>query len=346
VPTSLVLFLLLLAVALTAWAPPASATSKVDVVVIDNGDRLTGEIKGLERGRLSFKTTATDKIQVEWENVVSLTGYDYYAVQTAAGLDLFGAIRPDTTDSTRLVIWNLGGSASIRLLDMVSIKPVKKTFFGRIDGAIDFGFSFTQASKLLQYTLSSDATYRAEVFDTGYKLNSTLDVQGDETTSRNDLSFSFNRFFPGKKLATGRALLQSNRELGFDLRFVGSLGGGTYFWKDNHKVSSLVLGLSVNTEKPIDSDEIITNLEGLISGSFSLFYYQSPKRSIDFVINMYPGITDRDRFRMEANGKLRVEVISDFFIALSVLESYDSKPPAEGAAKNDLTLSTSLGYSF
>ena len=48
----------------------AIAANKTDVVTFVNGDRLTGEVKSLERGRLRFKTDATDTISIEWDNVV------------------------------------------------------------------------------------------------------------------------------------------------------------------------------------------------------------------------------------------------------------------------------------
>lgn len=45
-------------------AMPAIGAPKTDVVVFNNGDRLTGEVKSLERGRLCFETDATDTISI------------------------------------------------------------------------------------------------------------------------------------------------------------------------------------------------------------------------------------------------------------------------------------------
>src|SRR5690606_8136846 len=64
----------------TAWAAP-----KTDVIVLVNGDRLTGEVKGLERGKLSFKTDATGTIQVEWDKVASLQSGQYLQVELTSG---------------------------------------------------------------------------------------------------------------------------------------------------------------------------------------------------------------------------------------------------------------------
>lgn len=41
---------------------PQFANANTDVVYFHNGDRLTGDIKSLERGKLRFKTAATNTI--------------------------------------------------------------------------------------------------------------------------------------------------------------------------------------------------------------------------------------------------------------------------------------------
>ena len=55
--------------------------------------------------------------------------------------------------------------------------------------------------------------------------------------------------------------------------------------------------------------------------------------------------------RAELNAKVRWEIVKDFFFGLTLLESYDSEPlsgTADGTetARTDLTLTTTLGWSF
>jgi hypothetical protein len=71
-------------------AGTALAAPKTDVIVLVNGDRLTGEVKGLERGKLSFKTDATGTIQVEWNKVASLWSDQYLQVELTSGLRYAG----------------------------------------------------------------------------------------------------------------------------------------------------------------------------------------------------------------------------------------------------------------
>ena len=54
-------------------APPAVAAPKTDVVVLENGDRVTGEIKGLEHNRLRLSTDHMGTIYIEWDKIARLS---------------------------------------------------------------------------------------------------------------------------------------------------------------------------------------------------------------------------------------------------------------------------------
>ena len=46
--------------------PALSARPKTDVLILKNGDHLTGEVKGLQYARLSFKTDTMETVSVKW----------------------------------------------------------------------------------------------------------------------------------------------------------------------------------------------------------------------------------------------------------------------------------------
>ena len=74
-------------------AAPTIAQADTDVVVFDNGDRLTGEIKSLERGKLRFKTEATDTISIEWDNVAFLSSEQNIQVELFDGKRYLGQLK-------------------------------------------------------------------------------------------------------------------------------------------------------------------------------------------------------------------------------------------------------------
>jgi len=71
-------------------ASPATAAPKTDVLVFLNGDRLTGEVKSLERGRLRFNTDATGTIAIEWDDIASLQSNQNIQVESEGGVRYLG----------------------------------------------------------------------------------------------------------------------------------------------------------------------------------------------------------------------------------------------------------------
>ncbi len=59
-----------------------------------------------------------------------------------------------------------------------------------------------------------------------------------------------------------------------------------------------------------------------------------------------PSLSDSGRVRVEFRSRLRREIVKDFFLSLSLYDSYDSDPPVIGVERNDWGLTSSLGWSF
>ena len=53
-------------------AGAADAAPKTDVIEFLNGDHLTGEVKSLQQGILTFKTDMMSTVSIKWEHVRSL----------------------------------------------------------------------------------------------------------------------------------------------------------------------------------------------------------------------------------------------------------------------------------
>ena len=77
-----------------AIAIPLFAREKTDVVVMNNGDRLTGEIKGLDSGTLSVSFDYINGTSsVDWSKVDHLESKQLFLVKTQDGSVYTGALR-------------------------------------------------------------------------------------------------------------------------------------------------------------------------------------------------------------------------------------------------------------
>ena len=74
--------------------PSAALAAKTDVVVLKNGDRVTGEVKGVDRARLELSTDTMSSVYIEIEEISEITAQENFEVEDTAGLRHYGALRP------------------------------------------------------------------------------------------------------------------------------------------------------------------------------------------------------------------------------------------------------------
>ena len=77
----------------------------------------------------------------------------------------------------------------------------------------------------------------------------------------------------------------------------------------------------------------------------NIFKHTVPKTTLTANVSVFPGITETDRLRVNADITLRNEIIRSVFWDLSVYGTWDNRP-AQGAAEEDYGIVTSLGASF
>ena len=61
-------------------------------MVLDNGNRITCEIKSLDRGRLKIGTDALETVTVYWQRVVAVASPRLFEVEVESGSRYFGAL--------------------------------------------------------------------------------------------------------------------------------------------------------------------------------------------------------------------------------------------------------------
>lgn len=330
---------------------PLFASANTDVVVFDNGDRLTGEIKSLERGRLRFKNDATDTISIEWDNVAFLSSDQNIQVETYDGRRYLGQLK--LSPSVRKVNVQLGDEyVELDATSVVLLTPIEDKGFERVDGDITAGYNFAKADSVEQMNLGLSMESRGEYRSIGVNLNSSISNSNqNESSQRHTANVNSKRFYPNRWFYAGSLSATRNDELGVDLRSSIGGGGGRIVAQTNHSRLLVESGLLLTHENlapdetgfdPPDEDTV----EGYLSMNLDWFRYDSPELDLSTALEIIPNLTNMGRVRGEFNVTLKWEIIHDLFWQLSLYESYDSDPVNEDASKNDYGVTTSLGYSF
>ncbi len=161
--------------------------SNTDVVIFNNGDRLTGEVKSLERGRLRFKTDATDTISIEWDDVTFLSSDQNIQVETEQGRWILGHLSR-ANEEYRIIVEAQSGPVELASSSVVLISPIEERGISRLDGDITAGYNFTKASEVTQFQLGLDMDFRTETRIVSLSVDTvTSDSETNESSQRQSL---------------------------------------------------------------------------------------------------------------------------------------------------------------
>jgi len=335
---------ILLAILLAA-SSSVLAAAKTDVVYLHNGDRVTGEVKGLSRGRLKFSTDHMGTIFIEWEDILQIVSNTGQAVELTSGERFYGPLaKPENSDM--VAVETEMGTVGVNTLDVVEMYPVDTGFWNRLDVTASLGFSWDKGSNVGKYTLGVDTEYRHTDFITRAGFSSEVTTQESlDDTHRAELNANHMRFRKNKKFIDYFGNLESNDSLGIDLRALIGAGYGWVPIRSNRNWFSLAAGLDANREIPTNG-EAETNLEAVGMLNYEYYKYSTPERKFSVRLLVFPGLTNWGRWRASFDTEFRIEFIDDLYWIMDFYANYDSDPISFNAANSDYGVVSSLGYKF
>ena len=318
-----------------------------DVVVLKNGDRLTGEIKGLQSGELRFKSDyMAESVRLDWSRVERLESKSTFMIWLVDGKLVTDVIRLLPSNSDDVANFVIGNSARVHQLDVIRITPAGRHFWKRLEGSIDFGFSFTSGNDQYQTNLAATTTYRTGDHSFTASLDSSFSGQteGDSLT-RNQFSFDYRKQLARRWYVGGLFDLLHSDQQSLDLRTtVGALAGRNVVQTENTRLS-LFAGIAGTREHYSESigRPRTTNADAIAGADFATFRFN--RTDIRSRFSLFPSLTTPGRMRLQGTSDLRIKIVKDLWWGFHVYENFDSKPPVR-ADKNDLGVSTSLGWKF
>ena len=320
----------------TVWA-----RDKIDVVFLKNGDRVTSEIKKLERGKLTVKTDSMGTIEIEWDDIDRVISNYTFEVEVSDGQKFLGSIQP-AVGGNQLQISAEAGPATLDHMSVVRVTPIEQSFWERIDGSIDIGFSFARANRKTEWDMGFESNYRVTQSLTSLSVDSAFTEQaGTENTNRHTATLQFRRFLGHRWFGLGLGQARRNDELSLDLRTTVGGGLGRNLVQTNRTLFSLIGGFTFNREE-FSSQEAASSAEGMAGIEYQTFTFDTPK--MDGLISLFllPNLSSLGRVRGAFDARIRYEIFKDFFFSVAGYDDFDSDPPG-GAERNDFGVSTSVG---
>lgn len=193
-------------------------------VLLQNFDRVSGEIQKLEGKRLSLKTGYAGLIEIDWTMVQGINSDQVLQFTMQNGMVLTGTVQNAEEGM------QVSAAPSIPILphDIKAIsKPVQEETLGnRLSGAIEFGYSLTRGnSQLSQSSVTANGEYHSTNVRVQTDITSLFSKQAPaQPASAHSLSTRIDYYLtPRAFVFTLDGLERDDREF---LNLRTSLGGG------------------------------------------------------------------------------------------------------------------------
>jgi Protein of unknown function, DUF481 len=327
---------------------PLQAKRK-DLIIMKNGDRLTGEVKKLENGVLYVDFDYTSgSIGLDWLQVEQVQSAAGFQIVMKDGSRMTGTIEKLPTEKSPgkdFEVHSPSGEIHAPAPDVVTIESQKPTFLRQLTGALDLGYNFTSGNSQTSLTSDASANYLSTKWRAGVSLTAALNGQsGGSKTNLLEIQTIDGRFLSRNSFLMFLGdFLHSSQQ---DLNLRATLGGGygKYIARTNHNEMVWLAG-AVYTHENFESGNqpAVQNIEALLGLQYQLFRFD--RYSLQSQLLVYPGLSDAGRVRTTTKTTFTVKLVNNFHTDFSFWDNFDSRPPFN-AKGNDLGVSNSLGWTF
>ncbi len=338
------------ALAILCSALRLTARENNDVVIMKNGDHITGEIKRLENGVLYVKPAyVQDDCEVDWNQVERIESTQTYRVTLTNGARYTANFEktPAKQDGPDNVLISARGSSFVvPANEVATVREVETGFWNQQTGSINTGFSFNQGNSSTQLSFSANTEYRQERWWVHLDGSAVLDRQAEVRNSRYTTNVTYSRYFKGRWYAgTIVDFLKSDQQQ-LDLRSIFGEGIGRDLKRTYRTYLSAMAGAVFTGERYFPgtaTDPRISNAEAILGLTFSTSRFKTTQISSQTWI--YPSLSSRGRIRVSSNTNFAFQIARNLNWNFSIYENFDSQPPVN-APRNDSGVSTSLGWTF
>ena len=325
---------------------PVLAAPKTDIVIFENGDRLTGEVRGLSRARLNLNTDATGTIGIEWDKISKVISNQNMQVETDTGVRYFGQLVEAAVDG-RIVVSTNDGAKELNNQRIVVMTPIEERRVDALDIDVSLGYNFTKATGVKQATVGLDADYRTRLRIYSLRSSAVIsDSSEQESSKRASAVLDYKRLQNDRWFINGNFGVEQNDELGVDLRTSVGGGGGRFLIQNNHMLLTMQGGLLITRENNAGDSDTTDNLEASFEMHWDWFRFDTPELDWSTSLQLFPSLTDFGRVRANFDTGLQWEIINDLNWGVTFYSSFDNRPQSEDASNSDYGVDTKFTYEF
>jgi hypothetical protein len=175
-----------------------SLFSQNDSIVLNNDNKIVGEIKSLDKSVLTFKTPYSDSdFKIKWYRVKEIYSNRFFIVALSNGKRFTASIQTDSINKG-IVLLNAGGYIlESELKNIIYLDAIGQNFFSRLEAEFDLGITLTKANNSKQFTANALLGYVANKWSLKGSFKTVLSSQDDvDDIKRIEGDGSFQWFLP------------------------------------------------------------------------------------------------------------------------------------------------------
>lgn len=270
---------------------PADGQPRTDVVTLANGDRITGEVVRMERGRLEFKTDDAGTLSLEWDKLTGVVTARTVEVITTDGFMYVGSLAQSVARSITVVGVE---TTTLATWQVTWLTTIGRGFWRRLEGSMDGGFSYTQSSGVAQLNVNQVLAYRQPGFQVRFTASATQTDTDDESNEddRAAAQLEYLRYPWPRWFVSVVSRVETNERLGVELRSQAGGGIGPRLVNTNRAQVTAGAGLTFSDELGVDVERR-QNVDALLLFNTSYYTYDRPRTNLDVTLPYYKSLSAR-----------------------------------------------------
>jgi len=318
-----------------------STTADAGVLVLKNGDRITGEIKHIWDAEITIEPEYTDEFSVDLPAVDQIISDRNFEIELQDGRKVFAQL-VGSDDDGRQIVSTGTETIQIALADIFELEEPEEDFDW--ESHVDFSTAINSGNTdTASAYLRADSTIRVpnhrHLIDLSASHESTDDVT---TKDQSLLKYDYHWFFNDPWFLSTQISGERDPIIELDHRAIVSLGVGRDIWYTPRLTLSVQLGVGAQTEEiaTLTEDSAVATWtlryrQGFLNNDFELLHDHTITKNID----------GRTNTSYRTSTGVRYEITDLLYATFTFDYDYETDP-APGVGSEDSTLLLGIGAEF
>lgn len=336
------------------WLPLAcgSATGlAADVLTMENGDRLTGEVKKVTGERVFLKTAYAGTIQIDWLKLEGFSSDRRFEVEVERGRKYQGKL---VLAEGKIEIVTPKETVALQRDRVVGLVPKAEngeaSLWREVEGTLDLGYNLARGnSQLDQSSFLAQGLYDRGHYKISGDVSSIFGRQDDsDPTSRQTAGVRFDWFVNPRVFRFGLGTFEHNDRQRLNFRTVLGGGLGRTLFKTKRAELALLGGVTFTGERfraeaGTSEPPVRRTGEGLVGVEWKTVLRK--RIQLSSKLTAHPSLESTEDYRFAYDGSLRLRFSKNLSWSLSFYDRFVSRPLVQ-VRRNDSGLVSAFGIGF